>query len=366
MKPEGKALHYFLGSNTPQGFVSRFDQLADPDDGWRCFVIKGGPGSGKSTMLKRVAAHLREQGRDVEIIHCSSDVDSLDGVICPSLKLSFADGTPPHAIEPKFPGAFESMVDVTSCWDDDLLFTRRKEIMKLSRTCSRYHEYCCRYLGAAGSLSADTYRIALDCLHTQKLISYCKRLTERELRPLKNAAGKESIRVFSAVTNQGVVAFTDNAKILCKRLYLINDEYGAVSRVLLQYIRSAAITGGHNLISCYCPLSPFEKLEYLFLPDMGVGFLTSNGFHDFSLQIEPYRIVNSRRFTDNDLLRENRKRLNFNRKATAQMVGQAETLLKDAKTVHDELEQYYIEATDFTRVEALTQKLLTRIDSLAP
>jgi hypothetical protein len=101
MNPEGKALHYFLGSNTPQGFVSRFDQLADPDDDWRLFIIKGGPGSGKSTILKKVAAHLRGQGRDVEIIHCSSDVDSLDGVICPSLKISFADGTPPHAMPSK-------------------------------------------------------------------------------------------------------------------------------------------------------------------------------------------------------------------------------------------------------------------------
>lgn len=96
MKPEGKALHFYLGSNTPQGFVSRFDQLGDADEGWRCFVIKGGPGSGKSTMMKKAAAHLMAQGRDVEIIHCSSDVNSLDGVICPSLKISVADGTPPH------------------------------------------------------------------------------------------------------------------------------------------------------------------------------------------------------------------------------------------------------------------------------
>ncbi|MDL2232423.1 AAA family ATPase [Ruminococcaceae bacterium OttesenSCG-928-L11] len=96
MKPDENALHFFLGSNTPQGFVSRFDQLADADDGWRCFVIKGGPGTGKSTMLKRIAAHLTQKGHPVEYIHCTSDVNSLDGVICPSLKLSFADGTPPH------------------------------------------------------------------------------------------------------------------------------------------------------------------------------------------------------------------------------------------------------------------------------
>lgn len=96
MKPDKKTLRFFLGANTPQGFVSRFDQLADVDDGWRCYVIKGGPGSGKSTMMKKIAETLQAQYGDIEEIHCSSDVDSLDGIIVPGLKFAIADGTSPH------------------------------------------------------------------------------------------------------------------------------------------------------------------------------------------------------------------------------------------------------------------------------
>lgn len=96
MKSDDKALRFFLGANTPQGFVSRFDQLADVDEGWRAFIIKGGPGSGKSTMMKKTAQRLEDDDA-LEMIHCSSDVDSLDGVISPKYKISIADGTPPHA-----------------------------------------------------------------------------------------------------------------------------------------------------------------------------------------------------------------------------------------------------------------------------
>lgn len=96
MSITGKPLHFFLGANTPQGFVSRFDQLADPLDGWREFVIKGGPGTGKSTLMKRVAAEAGSRCKRVELIHCSSDVDSLDGVILHDVKTSIADGTSPH------------------------------------------------------------------------------------------------------------------------------------------------------------------------------------------------------------------------------------------------------------------------------
>lgn len=96
MNNSTKPYHFFLGANTPQGFVSRFDQLADANDGWREFVIKGGPGTGKSSLMKKVAEHAGGRCSHVELIHCSSDVDSLDGVILGDIKTSIADGTAPH------------------------------------------------------------------------------------------------------------------------------------------------------------------------------------------------------------------------------------------------------------------------------
>ena len=65
----------FLGANSPSGFISKFDQLADADDGWRLFVIKGGPGSGKSTLISLIPrfydateGSVRIDGKDVRDI----------------------------------------------------------------------------------------------------------------------------------------------------------------------------------------------------------------------------------------------------------------------------------------------------------
>ena len=369
--PGPQMLHYFLGSNTPQGFVSRFDQLIPThSDGWRCFIIKGGPGSGKSTLMRKVAAYLQSQGHSLEIIHCSSDVDSLDGVICPALKLSIADGTAPHVLEPKYPGAVESLIDITACWDTDDLFAHRAHIIALSQKVSRCHELCCRYLGAAAALSGDTYRLALDCLNHKKLTDYATRLCEKELKPIKNRSeaqpGHEHIRVLSAVTNKGAFVFAENLPHLCRRLYLLQDNDGAVSRVLLRRLRDYALTAGHDIISCYCPLSPFEKLEYLFVPSLSLGFVTANRFHNFPAQASPYRIINSRRFTDLDKWRPHRQRVSFNHKAVKQMITQAEALLAEAKTLHDQLEEPYIHATDFDKVNTLSEAVLAKIRRLEP
>ena len=256
-------------------------------------------------------------------------------------------------------------MDITACWDEGLLSGCREEIIRLTKSVSRCHEYCCRFLAAAGSLAGDTYRIALDNVNTVKLAGYCGRLAESEFKPMKKSAGKERVRFLTAVTNKGVVKFTETALKLCERIYLINDECGAVSRLLLNNMRARALAAGYDVISCYCPLSPFDKLEQLFVPQLKLGFVTSNRFHDFSMEVDPFRIVNSQRFTDNDKLKASKKRISFNRKVMAQMINQAQALLAEAKSLHDELESYYISATDFSKVDRLTQKILAKIDTFA-
>ena len=104
MSDTAKPLRFFLGANTPQGFVSRFDQLADPTDGWREFVIKGGPGAGKSTLMKRLAIKAEQKGEPIQRIHCASDPDSLDGVIFLDKRAAIVDATAPGGEPVPHPG----------------------------------------------------------------------------------------------------------------------------------------------------------------------------------------------------------------------------------------------------------------------
>lgn len=72
-------IQYFLGANSAGGFFSHYDQLM-PTNGKLTRILKGGPGCGKSTLMKKVAARAEQLGLQPERILCSSDPDSLDGV----------------------------------------------------------------------------------------------------------------------------------------------------------------------------------------------------------------------------------------------------------------------------------------------
>ena len=114
----------YLAANTPQGFISRFDQL-NRERLDRLYIIKGTSGNGKSTFMRRIAERLAAEGRELERIHCSADSASLDGLLIPELRAALLDGTAPHVVEPRWPFAFETVVGLFSALDGEAVYARR-------------------------------------------------------------------------------------------------------------------------------------------------------------------------------------------------------------------------------------------------
>ncbi|MCI8594748.1 MAG: hypothetical protein HFF09_05780 [Oscillospiraceae bacterium] len=91
-------IEFFLGANSPSGFYSLYDQLLPPESAAAIYILKGGPGCGKSTLMRAVSKRCKEAGYEVEHILCSGDPASLDAVIIPALRAAIVDGTAPHAV----------------------------------------------------------------------------------------------------------------------------------------------------------------------------------------------------------------------------------------------------------------------------
>lgn len=92
--------NWFLGANTPAGLYSLYESFRKEAALERCYLLKGGPGCGKSTLMSRVAARLEAAGETVEYIHCSGDPDSLDGVYAPERHTALFDATAPQGSVP--------------------------------------------------------------------------------------------------------------------------------------------------------------------------------------------------------------------------------------------------------------------------
>ncbi|GIP23411.1 hypothetical protein [Paenibacillus sp. J22TS3] len=104
----GREIHRFLGAATWQGAMDFVLNLTQ-DLNSRIFV-KGRPGSGKSTLFKKIAAEAKNRGIDTEIYHCGFDPNSLDMLIFPQLSLAIFDSTAPHEHFPSRQG--DTILDV--------------------------------------------------------------------------------------------------------------------------------------------------------------------------------------------------------------------------------------------------------------
>lgn len=94
-----KPVYFFLGANSGEGFYSLYDQMLNGqfDD---LLILKGGPGCGKSTFMRRMGEAMERVGERVVYINCSGDPDSLDGAIFLDRNTAVVDGTSPHGTAP--------------------------------------------------------------------------------------------------------------------------------------------------------------------------------------------------------------------------------------------------------------------------
>ncbi len=75
-----KETRFFIGSNSGRGFFSYFDFFYEPSEMKKVFLLKGGAGNGKSTLMGKIAEAALQKGYHVEKIYCPSDPSSLDAV----------------------------------------------------------------------------------------------------------------------------------------------------------------------------------------------------------------------------------------------------------------------------------------------
>ena len=333
----------FLGANTPKGFVSFFDELYNPYDNTDAYIIKGGPGTGKSTFMKRIAEEADKRGLCTERVYCSSDPSSLDALIIPEISFSICDGTAPHVMEPRFPGVSENIINLGQFWNVKKLREKSDEIKRLFFENSLCHRRSSKYLAAAGQIDLHTRTLAEKYINTDKIDSFCTRLINRELKGSKNSeTGRKSRRFISAITPRGNVILADTVKNLCPRVIGIDDRYGIAASLITERIGEGAVKNGYDVIYCNCPMRSDES-EHLLIPEKGLAIIRTNGAAG---EIPCDRVVHAGRFMYEGI-KDSRLVLKFNEKIKQELINESVSCLKKAKTIHDELEKNYIEAMDF-------------------
>ena len=341
---------FFAAANTENGFFSIFDEIFVPEKFRRLYILKGGPGTGKSTLMRRIGSIAQSKGYDVEYIFCSSDPESLDGVIIAELAVAILDGTSPHITDPLYPGAVERIVNLGEAFDFRSLEKKRDDLIPLIRAKKEAYRTAYRFLSAAGRIEREHDELLRDFYLAEKADAAAKRL----IAAFRNhGASEEKKRYISAICGKGLCRLNTLSE-RAKKVYAVTEKNG-LGYLFMDTLYARLHSEGFSLTLCPSPVTG-ERKEAIFLEEEEILFIVSDrdtGFAD--------KVINSARFAEKEGLTQRRRRLRFIEKCESTILEGAVACFEEARTLHKKAEDIYGACVDFLHIDAMMEKIIDEI-----
>ncbi len=343
---------YFLAANSAQGFYNEFSNCYLPFDGWKAYIIKGGPGTGKSSFMREVLKVGEEQGLLAEVVYCTGDPDSLDAVIFPEIKKVVLDGTAPHIIDPVLPGVADKILAFGEFWDEKKF--SEPESLKISFKQNKLlHNIARNYICAAGGICQAVLNRVSGSFNSTDAENFAKTLVEKYL-PFKVCQSSEKVRFLGGVTPKGVKYFTENATLRLKIKVVVCDQYGVAADKILKMVKTSALKRGYDVIVYKNPILPNTLFDAIEVPDCSLFIVRDyclNKCDDIADKVFAEQFY---KFLDYPTIPQDQTVLQ-------EALNLATATLKQAKQVHDETEKHYIKAMDFEKLKAFCEPVINEI-----
>ena len=355
-----KQRHLFPGGNTSKGFYSFYRYILSQEDANRIICIKGGPGTGKSSFMKKIGKHFGEMGYSIEYHHCSSDNNSLDGVVIKELKVALLDGTSPHIVDPINPGAVDEILNVGVALDYELLSKNKKDIIKLNKDIGKSFKRAYRFLGAAKSIHEDWSILDSESLNPSSVIDLINTITTSlPTEPLKTGIGNDRHIFSTAFTPNGIVSFSEDLSKEVNDLIVISGGPRYRKTEILKKIGTYLQNKGYFVEYLHDPFIP-DRLENIIVPELSLGIFTSNEINKINYPSITYKMSD---FCNNTSLISKVDEALYDKKEFDELVSKALSCINNSKSLHDKLESYYIQAMDFSIVDNLYDETIKKIES---
>ena len=343
IKSQLTADSFFAARNSHNGFESYFDRLFNPRDYTKLFILKGGPGTGKSTLMRGIISFANQKEIPAYSVLCSSDPNSLDGVILDNgnKRIAIIDGTAPHTRDPIFPGAIDEIINLGDGFNTSILEGKREEIVTLSKEKSTGYKKAYSTLGTAKDIFDYIWNSFLESkIYSEAEFTASSLLSEldpvsrtgKNMQVLYSAFGKNGYTALPTINGQKTVSLKGD-KLVCS----------LVMRCISERLSNQGISAGVIRSS---------------LDDRLIDRIIFNNFTLISG--EEGEVIDIGEYNPCDYC-ENYH--NMFASYTA-LLNLAANRFKEASDAHFALEAIYSGAIDFRNNESVFQRLCERLDKI--
>lgn len=342
----------FFGGNTTSGFYSLHDNIIG-EDRKKLFILKGMPGGGKSSLMKKIGDHMLEQGFTLEYHHCPSDSESIDSVIINELKIGIVDGTPPHSMDPIYPGLMDKLIDLGQFIDDKKIMKYKDHIIKAKMNNKEAYQKTFAYFKSAKLIYdeiVENNRRSVDFAGVnEETLALIDEIFVKEILKERDPGFKKRFMFANANTPEGFVDHMDTIFQGISKIYYIHGDIGTGKSTLIRRLMEEANIRGYNMEIFLNSTIP-EKVESLIIEDLNLC-ITSNGK---ALEF-PHRKIDLNLYFNKKI--ESEKDYNIYNL----LIKEATLELSNARENHGILEDCYIPTVDYDGIDNIRKKILQEI-----
>lgn len=272
--------HYFAGGNTLNGFINLYNNIAGKHDRNRLYIIKGGSGVGKSTLLRKVAKEFIDRDYLVEYYHCTSDISSLDGICIPQFKIAMVDGTNPHIIEPSLVNITDFTIDLSKYIDISQVINKREQVTRILDDKANCFKLAYESIATLGTLYLSNARIIANNINRNKMteltdtilskIDYSSLYTDSPRQLFEGAITADGeVYLENTLANEKVIYLSGNqqvSSILLAEIYEQLKYKNAIKEVRYSPISTSSIYGltiGDTILTVNPNTTTVQSINYI-------------------------------------------------------------------------------------------------------
>ncbi|MGH4050697.1 MAG: PRK06851 family protein [Clostridium sp.] len=355
---QGTIKNFFPGGNTSKGFYSYYKYILKQDEARRIICIKGGPGTGKSSLMKKVSKYFNEKGYDIEHHHCSSDNNSLDGIVIKELNVAIVDATAPHVVDPINPGAVDEVLNMGDCWDEEGFKKNRHKIIGINKKVGKTFQRAYRFFGAAKLVYDDWHTYNNEALNIDKLNILKEDLKKSLFTTTPANIGYDRHLFATAFTPNGIITYIENLSAGYKNIYVLKGGPGTGKSNVLEFLSTEALRRGYYVEIFHTPLIP-EKIEHILIPDLNIAILTSNEINNLDLH---GIVIDMKDCLNLSTLEDTKVEMQYDSTEFYSLLNKGLATIKGAKSLHDELETYFIPNMDFSKLDDVFTNVIKKLN----
>lgn len=361
----GKIRNYFASGNTARGYFSLYD--SNLEDLNKVFILIGGPGTGKTTLIKSIGDFWNGKGHDIEFLHSPIDNDSIDGVKIPELQVGVFNGTAPNDIVPKALGAIEEYVNLGGSWDSEKLASQKDRMVTLNTGIQESFNSAYKVFAEALLVHDSWEKIYIENMDYDKADQLTAKLMHLFFGNMSlNKRATTKHRFLGAATAIGAVDFVPNLTEGLPKRYFIKGRPGSGKSTMLKKIASEGEKRGFDIEMYHCGFDPYS-IDMVIVRELGITIFDSTAPHEYFPSREGDEIIDVYgtiiEVGTDEIFADKIELISGKYK---EKMKEATSYLASGKALRDELKGIYTEAVDFSIVDSLKEKIneeIGKIDS---